>query len=234
MKARVLNALRAARAARRTAALVTDLDGGAQALVIRDAVEGDLALNPAEAAAVADRLRGEDSGLLDPTPGVRPLFVDVHAAPPRLVIVGAVHIAQHLVALAGVLDLDVVVIDPRTVFADAERFPNVTVIPEWPDEALESLGLDARCAVVTLTHDPKLDDAALRLALPSPAFYVGALGSRKTHAKRVERLRAEGLPDSALNRLHAPVGLNIGARSPAEIALAILAEITATRRGAPQ
>jgi len=183
---------------------------------------------------VADRLRGEDSGLLDPTPGVRPLFVDVHAAPPRLVIVGAVHIAQHLVALAGVLDLDVVVIDPRTVFADAERFPNVTVIPEWPDEALESLGLDARCAVVTLTHDPKLDDAALRLALPSPAFYVGALGSRKTHAKRVERLRAEGLPDSALNRLHAPVGLNIGARSPAEIALAILAEITATRRGAPQ
>ncbi len=232
MKARLLNALRAARAARRTAAVVTDLDGGAQALAIGDDVEGDLALGPAEAAAVADRLRGEDSGMLDAAPDVRPLFVDVHAAPPRLIIIGAVHIAQHLVALAAVLDLDVVVIDPRAVFADAERFPGVSIIPEWPDEALEAIGLDARCAVVTLTHDPKLDDAALRLALPSPAFYVGALGSRKTHAKRVERLRADGLPDAVLDRLHAPVGLNIGARSPAEIALSILAEITATRRGA--
>lgn len=232
MKARLLNALRAARAARQTAAVVTDLDGGAQALVIGESLDGDLALGTAESAAVADRLRGEDSGVLDAAPGVRPLFVDVHAAPPRLVIVGAVHIAQHLVTLAGVLDLDVAVIDPRAVFAQAERFPGVSVIPEWPDEALEAIGLDARCAVVTLTHDPKLDDAALRLALPSPAFYVGALGSRKTHAKRVERLRADGLSDAALDRLHAPVGLNIGARSPAEIALSILAEITATRRGA--
>lgn len=228
MKAPLLSALRAARAARRPAAVVTDLDSGAQALVVGDSVQGDLVLEPAEAAAVAGRLWGEASGMLD---GPRPLFVDVHAPPPRIVVVGAVHITQHLGALAAVVGLDVVVIDPRTVFADADRFPGVRLIAEWPDEALAEVGLDARTAVVTLTHDPKLDDPALRLALPSPAFYVGALGSRKTHAARVERLRAAGLAGDVLARLRAPVGLAIGARSPAEIALSILAEITALRHG---
>jgi xanthine dehydrogenase accessory factor len=232
MKAPLLDSLRTARTARRAAAIVTALDGGAQGLVIDGAVQGDLILSPAEADAVAERLLGETSGRLDPADSVRPLFVDVIAPPPRLVIVGAVHIAQHLMALARVVDMDVTVIDPRAAFAEPSRFPDVTVVADWPDEALEALGLDARCAVVTLTHDPKLDDPALRIALPSPAFYVGALGSRKTHAARVDRLRAAGLDDAVIGRLNAPVGLNIGARTPAEIALSILAEITAARRGA--
>lgn len=228
MKAPLLSALRTARAARRPAALVTDLDSGAQAVVEAGTVAGDLVLDAAEAAAVGERLGGETSGRLD---GPRPLFVDVHTPPPRIVAIGAVHITQHLAALAAVVGLDVVAVDPRSVFAAPERFPGVTLIPEWPDEALEDIGLDARTAVVALTHDPKLDDPALRLALPSPAFYVGALGSRKTHAKRVERLRQAGLPEDAIARLRAPVGLNIGAIGPAEIALSILAEITAHRRG---
>lgn len=232
MKASLLDALRDARAARQAVAVVTDLDGGAQALVTEQGVQGDLALTAPEGAAVTALLTGEASRRLDPAAGVRPLFVDVHAPPPRLVIVGAVHITQHLVTLAAVVGLDCVVIDPRTVFADAQRFPGVRLVTEWPDEALEAIGLDARTAVVTLTHDPKLDDPALRLALPSPAFYVGALGSRKTHAQRVERLRAAGLDETTIGRLHAPIGLAIGARSPAEIALSILAEITAVRRGA--
>ena len=232
MKARLLDALRTARDARRTAAVVTDLDGGAQALVVGDAVQGDLVLEQAESDAVAARMRGETSGRLDPAPGVRPLFVDVVAAPPHLILVGAVHIAQHLVALARVMEMDVTVVDPRDAFAEPGRFPDITVIPDWPDEALETLSLDARCAVVTLTHDPKLDDPALRVALPSPAFYVGSLGSRKTHAARVERLRAAGLGEHVIGRLHAPVGLDIGARTPAEIALSVMAEITAVRRGA--
>lgn len=229
MKAPLLSALRDARAARRPVALVTDLDGGSQAVIEAGPILGDLVLDAAEAAAVADRLAGETSGLLD---GARPLFVDIYAPPPRVVVVGAVHITQHLAALAAVVGLDVVVVDPRTVFADAGRFPGVRLIAEWPDDALPEIGLDARTAVVTLTHDPKLDDPALRLALPSPAFYVGALGSRKTHAKRIERLRAAGLSEDAIGRLRAPVGLDIGADSPAEIALSILAEITALRHGA--
>jgi len=232
MKARLLDALRTARDARRTAALVTDLDNGAQVLVVGDAVQGDLVLGRAESDAVAARMRGEASGRLVAAPGIRPLFVDVVAAPPRLILVGAVHIAQHLVALARVVEMDVTVVDPRGAFAEPGRFPDVTVIPDWPDEALETLNLDARCAVVTLTHDPKLDDPALRVALPSPAFYVGSLGSRKTHAARVERLRAAGLGEHVIGRLHAPVGLDIGARTPAEIALSVMAEITAVRRGA--
>lgn len=167
-----------------------------------------------------------------PGQDARPLFIDIHAPPPRLVVVGAVHIAQHLVPMAAMTGYDVVVVDPREAFASPERFGGVTLTHEWPDEALEALHLDARTAVVTLTHDPKLDDPALHIALRSPVFYVGALGSRKTHGKRVERLERHGFSAAEIGRIHAPVGMNIGARSPAEIALSILAQVTAVRRGA--
>lgn len=226
----LLHALRAHRAARRPCAVVTDLDTGAQTLVLADRQEaGDLVLAAGDLAQVRAMLGGEASALID---SARPLFADIHPPPRRLVIVGAVHIAQHLAPMAAATGYEVVLIDPRAVFASAERFGAASILSDWPDEALAAIGLDAATAVVTLTHDPKLDDPALRLALPSPAFYVGALGSRKTHAGRVERLRAAGLEDAVIDRLHAPIGLTIQARSPAEIAVAILAELIAVRRGA--
>lgn len=232
MKRALLDALLAARALRMPAAVVTDTASGAQALVEPEGESGDLALTGAERQAVRARLHDDTGGMLDAAEDVRPLFVDVHAPPPRLVIVGAVHIAQSLIPMAVMTGYDVVVVDPREAFATPERFAGVTLTHDWPDEALEALRPDARTAIVTLTHDPKLDDPALRIALRSPAFYVGALGSRKTHAKRVERLEAAGLSAGEIGRLHAPVGLAIGARSPAEIAVSILAQITAVRRGA--
>lgn len=232
MKRALLDALLAAKALRVPAAVVTETATGAQALVEPDGESGDLALSGAERQAVHALLHDETGGTLEPAADVRPLFVDVHAPPPRLVIVGAVHIAQHLVPMAVMTGYDVVVVDPREAFATPERFAGVTVTHDWPDEALEDLRLDARTAVVTLTHDPKLDDPALRIALRSPVFYIGSLGSRKTHAKRVERLEKAGLSAGEIGRIHAPVGLAIGARSPAEIAVSILAQVTAVRRGA--
>lgn len=235
MKRHILDALLAAKAARTPAALVTDTATGAQALVTPDADEGDLRLSADEHRAALARLASDSGGVLEPGDGqdLRPLFVDVHAPPPRLVVVGAVHIAQHLVPMAVMTGYDVVVVDPREAFASPDRFGGVTLSHDWPDEALELLRLDARTAVVTLTHDPKLDDPALHVALRSPAFYIGSLGSRKTHGKRVERLERHGFSDAEIGRIHAPVGLNIGARSPAEIALSILGQVTAVRRGAP-
>lgn len=235
MKRHILDALLAAKAARTPAALVTDTATGAQALVTPDADEGDLRLSTDERRAALARLASDSGGVLEPGDGqdLRPLFVDVHAPPPRLVVVGAVHIAQHLVPMAVMTGYDVVVVDPREAFASPDRFGGVTLSHDWPDEALELLRLDARTAVVTLTHDPKLDDPALHVALRSPAFYIGSLGSRKTHGKRVERLERHGFSDAEIGRIHAPVGLNIGARSPAEIALSVLAQVTAVRRGAP-
>lgn len=232
MKRALLDALLAAKALRVPAAVVTDTASGAQVLVEPDGESGDLTLTGAERQAVHALLHQEAGGALEPAEGVRPLFVDVHAPPPRLVVVGAVHIAQHLVPMAVMTGYDVVVVDPREAFATPERFVGVTVTHDWPDEALEALRLDPRTAVVTLTHDPKLDDPALRIALRSPVFYVGSLGSRKTHAKRVARLEAAGLSAGEIGRIHAPVGLAIGARSPAEIAVSILAQVTAVRRGA--
>jgi xanthine dehydrogenase accessory factor len=146
-------------------------------------------------------------------------------------VVGAVHIAQKLVPLARLADFSVDVVDPRTAFATPERFPDVGLSHDWPDNAVAALKPDSATALVSLTHDPKLDDPALIVALRSPAFYIGALGSRKTHGKRLERLKAEGFDDAALARLHAPVGLPIGALSPGEIAVSIMAEIVATLRG---
>jgi len=183
------------------------------------------ALNSAGDAA----LRSEQAGTQNI--GGEDWFIEPRLAAPRLVIVGAVHIAQALAPLGAMAGFDVMVVDPRTSYANAERFPGVAIMPDWPDAALARLVPDARTALVTLTHDPKLDDPALDIALRSPGFYIGALGSRKTHAARLERLRALGHDAEALARIHGPVGLAIGAVTTGEIAISIMAQITATRRG---
>src|SRR6202035_4390962 len=177
-------------------------------------------------------LRMGKSGMAE-TPQGR-VFLTVHVPPPRLVAIGAVHISQALSPMAKLLGYDVVIIDPRTAFATPERFPDVKLIAEWPDEALPPLNVDGYTAFVALTHDPKIDDPALTHALERDCFYIGALGSRKTHARRVERLKAQGLGDDALARIHAPIGLAIGAVSPPEIALSIMGQITARLRLAPE
>ena len=209
--------------------LVTDLTSGAQRVLERDAVG---AASEAEQEAVSRALR-EDRCQQIEAEG-RDFFIQPFNPPLRLYAVGAVHIAQPLVRMAADLGYEVTLIDPREAFARAERFEGVPVNTEWPDEALEELGIDARTAVVTLTHDPKLDDPALSAALSSDAFYIGALGSSRTHASRRKRLAAKGFDETALDRIHGPVGLAIGARSPAEIAVAILGQITdVLRRPAP-
>jgi xanthine dehydrogenase accessory factor len=157
-------------------------------------------------------------------------FVAVHNPPLRLIVVGAVHIAQALVPMARIAGYDPVLIDPRDAFGSAERFPGETILQDWPDEAVAQLGLDARTALVLLTHDPKLDDPALAAALAAEVFYIGALGSTRTHAKRVERMRAAGFTEAQIGRIHGPVGLDIGAAGPAEIAVSILAEMTQVLR----
>ena len=208
MKREVLDALRDARRERRGIALVTELGTGAQHLA-----EAGAARSGVEAA------------------GNEEIFTHVFQPTPRLIVVGAVHIAQKLVPLARLADFVVDVVDPRTAFATAARFPDVGLAHDWPDVAVTALRPDSATAIVTLTHDPKLDDPALMVALRSDAFYVGALGSRKTHARRVERLTAEGFDAAALARLRAPVGLPIGAISPGEIAVSIMADIIAIRHG---
>ncbi len=161
------------------------------------------------------------------------IFVAVYNPPLRMVVVGAVHIAQPLMVMARLAGFDPTLVDPREAFGSATRFPGETIVHDWPDEALAAHGLDARTAVVTLTHDPKLDDPAIEAALRSEIFYLGCLGSSRTHGKRVARLREAGFDEAAIGKIHAPVGLDIGARSPAEIAVAILAEVVQTlRRGA--
>ena len=162
------------------------------------------------------------------------VFFTVHVPPPRLVITGAVHISQALAPIASLLGYDVTIVDPRTAFASIERFPDVKVVAEWPDVALPPLNVDRYTAFVALTHDPKIDDPALAHALARDCFYIGALGSKKTHARRVERLKSQGITDEQLGRIHAPIGLDIGAVSPAEIAVAIMAEITARLRQAAE
>ncbi len=179
-------------------------------------------LGPSEA---PDRFRLDRSGLAETGE-----FITVFNPPLRLIVVGAVHIAQALLPMARIAGFEPIVIDPRGAFASPERFPGETIRDEWPDEAMAALSPDSRTAVVTLTHDPKLDDPAIRAALASECFYLGCLGSPRTHAKRLARLKAAGVAEEALARIHAPVGLDLGAKSPAEIAVAILAEIIATLR----
>ncbi len=228
MQRDLLDRLLRLRAAKRPAALVTDLASGAQAMVESGGTVGGLVLGAAEVAAVLGAVRDDRSGLDAETKR----FVQVFNPPLRLVVVGAVHIAQPLVPLATTAGYDVTVIDPRRAWASGERFPGVALVTDWPDEALMALAPDHRTAIVTLTHDPKLDDPALAAALASPAFYIGALGSRRTQGKRLDRLRAQGFEEAALARIHGPVGLDIGAKSPAEIAVAILAQIIQVRRAA--
>jgi xanthine dehydrogenase accessory factor len=224
MTPETLAALTAARAEKRPIVLATGLPGGEQRLL--PAPDAPAALN----AAAERALQRDESGTV--TIDGADWFLQAYAPPVRLVVVGAVHIAQALVPMAAHLGVEVVVVDPRRGFATAERFPNVTILGDWPDEAMEALRPDSRTAVVTLTHDPKLDDPALDRALQSPAFYIGALGSRKTHANRLARLRELGHGDDALARIRGPVGLNIGAVTAPEIALSILAEFVAVRRNA--
>jgi xanthine dehydrogenase accessory factor len=210
---RVLKDLVAARAARRPVAMVSDTATGAVSLAGADQFP--------------DRFRRDLSGFEDGETH----FVCVHNPPLRMIVVGAVHIAQALVPMAQVAGYDCFVIDPREAFASPARFPGVSLHHDWPDEAIADLGLDARTALVLLTHDPKLDDPAIEAALRSDVFYIGALGSTRTHAKRVERLQTAGFAPTDIARIHGPIGLNIGASGPAEIAVAILAEITQVLRG---
>ena len=208
---------------------LVDLDSGAATLLRGADLHGTAALGPETRAAVDAALADGRSRRI--AADGRDLFLAVFAAPIRLIIVGAVHIAQVLSALAHAAGFRVLVIDPRDGFAAADRFPAVTMSRDWPDDALRDAPPDARSAVVTLSHDPRLDDPALIAALRSAAFYIGALGSARTHARRVQRLRGAGFTDSALARIHGPVGLDLGGRTVPEIAVAILAEIIAVRHG---
>jgi len=228
MDAGLFDSMLAERAAGRPFAVVTCLRDGAQALVCEDAVHGNLVLDDAQLDETRRRTLADRSGALDAAD--EPMFVRCHARPPRLVVVGAVHITQALAPMAAMAGFEVHVIDPRRAFAAAERLPGVSVSTEWPGEAIRRIGIDARTAVVTLSHDPKLDDPALIAALGSRAFYIGALGSTRTHAKRVARLTEAGLGD-AIGRIHAPVGLDLGGRAPVEIAVAIVAQLIRARYG---
>ena len=227
----LLAALRRVRASRSPALVAIDLADGRSALLAKGEDAGDAALRTALANDAARALAEERSRVVERDG--RRCFLHVFAPPRRFVLVGAVHVAQALIPMAVAASYDVTVIDPRSAFAAEGRFPGVTMMTQWPGAALAAFGLDRRSAVVSLTHDPKIDDPALASALRSDAFYIGALGSRKTHAARLARLREEGFGDAELARIHAPVGLPIGAVAPAEIAVSILAEITQALRGAP-
>ncbi len=227
MQAKTLAALQQARSARKAIVLATRLSDAAETLIYPDRVEGAQAGDATLVAAARRALGTGKSETIDV--GSEKIFLNVYVPPPRLIIVGAVHIAQTLAPMATMLEFDVTVVDPRGAWATSQRFPGVKVIKEWADEAFQEMGLDVSTAVVTLTHDPKLDDPALESALKSDAFYIGALGSRKTHAKRKERLSQVGITDEMFARVHGPVGLNIGAKSPAEIAVSILGQIIEVR-----
>jgi xanthine dehydrogenase accessory factor len=226
MKLADLALLNAERAARRACALVTDVGSGAQRMVLARDVEADALAEP-----IAARLRAGKSAMVQHAG--RDYFITAQVPPARILVVGAVHVSQALAPMARIAGFDATIVDPRTAFATPERFPDATVLAEWPDAALPRLGLDRYTALVFLTHDPKIDDTGLELALRADCFYIGALGSKKTHARRIERLSARGFDAESLARIHAPVGLDIGAISPAEIAVSILGEIIAALRQKP-
>lgn len=231
MKWALFERLRTAITGEASTTLVTRLGDGTQALFDGRQWQGELDLNEAQKAAALRMLVADKSGTLPESDG---LFVRSYARPPRLIVIGAAHISQFLAPMATLAGFEVIIVDPRRAFATPERFEGVKLVHTWPDEALAELKLDATSAVVTLTHDPKLDDPALIAALKSPAFYVGALGSKRTHAKRVARLTEAGLADM-IARIHAPVGLDLGGRAPKEIAVSILAQVIQVRyKGAAQ
>jgi xanthine dehydrogenase accessory factor len=223
VKDQTLSELNAERAARRAVVVVTDVTSGEQRMV----KAADVAADPLHAD-LDRQLRMGKSATIE-VDGKK-LFLNVYAPTARLIITGAVHISQALAPLARLLGYDVFVVDPRTAFASPERFPDVPLFADWPDVALPPLNVDRYTAFVALTHDPKIDDPALLHAMERDCFYIGALGSRKTHGKRLDRLKAQGATEQQLARIHAPIGLAIGAVSPAEIAVAIMAEITAVLR----
>jgi xanthine dehydrogenase accessory factor len=223
----ILRTLNEERAARRSVVVVTNQDSGEQRLV----KAADIRSDPLKEV-LGKHLRSGKSGIEETAEGK--VFLTVHVPSPKLVITGAVHISQALAPMGQILGYDVTIVDPRTAFASIERFPDVKVIAEWPDVALPAVGIDHYTAFVALTHDPKIDDPGLDAALKSDCFYIGALGSRKTHARRVERLKTErGFTDNDIGRIHSPIGLDIAAVSPAEIAVAIMGEITQRLREEP-
>ena len=233
MKATLLNILNQARTEKRQIVLITDVAEGVQTLIIDGEFAGGdtepgLGLRKEVAAAVEN----DRSKII--SIGNTRYFIHVFNPPKRMIIVGAVHIAQSLAPMAAIAGFDVTIIDPRGTFATVERFPSVTLCNEWPDDAIPKLKPDRRTAVVTLTHDPKIDDPALIAALHTDAFYIGSLGSRKTHASRLERLGQEFFSNTDLARIHGPIGLNIGAVSQAEIAISILGQITEVLHSTPQ
>ena len=215
MKKAVLDQLLEARKARRAVALVTHIESGEQRIVARK----DASRDPL-AQVLDEAFRFDQSGMHEGH------FVNIHNPPLRLVIIGAVHIAQSVIPMAQLAGYDITVIDPRGAFATGARFPGVTLHVEWPDEVIPKLGLDARTAMLALTHDPKIDDPALHAALKSELFYIGALGSKKTQSARVARLKEKGFTDQDIARIHGPIGLQIGAKGAPEIAIAIMAEMT--------
>jgi len=223
MKLTLLKSLNEERAARRATVVVTVLSSGEQRLVKAT----DAPADPLREA-ITKRLRSGKSGTEETPEGK--VFLTVFVPPPLLVVTGAVHISQELAPMAARLGYDVTIIDPRTAFATPERFAGVRLLADWPDQVLPGLNIDAHTAFCALTHDPKIDDPALMHALSRDCFYVGALGSKKTHAARLDRLKSKGVSDAQLARIHAPIGLDIGAVSPAEIAVSILAQITARLR----
>jgi xanthine dehydrogenase accessory factor len=232
MKRTVFDALQSARAEKRAVVVATALKDGRQALIEGETAIGDLP--PIESIRVAARraLREDKSHTVETDAG--PVFMQAFNPPLRMLVVGAVHIAQALAPMASLTGYEVTLIDPRRSFATTTRFPGVALTHEWPDEAMDRLKLDARTAVITLTHDPKIDDPALERALRSDCFYIGCLGSTRTHKARLARLSEQGFGEKDFARLHGPIGLDIGAQSPAEIAISIMAEITASLRGVPE
>jgi xanthine dehydrogenase accessory factor len=229
MRRGMAEALLAARRAARAVVLVTPLDGSAQRLLDEPALQLLQHTDPELAAAAREALRSDRAAVL-PRDGGEWLLAP-HNPPLRLVVVGAVHISESLCAMARQCGYAVSVVDPRSAFLRPERFPGVELIGQWPQQAFATLKPDARTAVVLLTHDPKIDDPALLAVLPTAAFYVGALGSTRTHAKRLERLAAAGISEADRARIHGPAGLSIGARTPAEIAVSVLAQVTSALRG---
>jgi xanthine dehydrogenase accessory factor len=225
-------ALRAARGANRAVVLLTPLNGGAQRLLDAEGLQLLALTDPDLAAAAREALRSDRATTVSHQGGE--LLITPHNPPLRLCIVGAVHISEALCAMARQCGYAVSVIDPRSAFLRPDRFPGVTLIGQWPQQAFAQLAPDARTAVVLLTHDPKIDDPALLAVLPTQAFYVGALGSTRTHAKRLERLAAAGVSDADRARIHGPAGIGIGARTPAEIAVSVLAQMTQVLRSTAQ
>jgi xanthine dehydrogenase accessory factor len=225
MRTDLAEGILAARAERRPIALLTWLASGEQSLLSPE----EAAQHPGLAEALADAFRLDRSGTIGTPDGE--LFIRIFNPPLRLIIIGAVHAAQFLLPLAHMIGHDVTIIDPREAFATEERFPSAKLITEWPEDGLPAVGVDRRTAIIALTHDAKIDDIAIRLGLELGAFYVGALGSKRTHAQRVERLKAAGMSEADIARLHAPTGLDIGAQGPAEIAVSIMAQVVAVLRG---